>query len=205
MVARITTVTGMLVGTPRPTRSRAAPSSAAPKASRAAGGTPLGAGLCHHQSAREADQREGDARRADPLAQKKGRAEDQDQRPRLENGYHIGNRHASKSHDIAEGAERLPGCPQQRARVEDAGNTAPVPPQGNDDRAGETCRDAAQEEHLERRKVLGDQLHEAIPDHEERGRGKHGGDAAQIGTSVHGRSVDQGTRYCQKHDDGHYR
>ena len=40
MVAKITTVTGMLVGTPRPTRSRAAANSAAPKASSAAGGKP---------------------------------------------------------------------------------------------------------------------------------------------------------------------
>ena len=95
-----------------------------PKGEQGSGRDPTGAGLRHHQSTREADKHEGDARRFDPLAQKKGRAEDQNQRPRLENGYHIGNRHASKSHDIAEGAERLPGCPQQRAHVEESRNSA---------------------------------------------------------------------------------
>jgi len=42
------------------------------------------------------------------------------------------------------------------------------------------------EEHLESRQVLGDQLQEAIAHHEDGGRGEHGGDAAEIGTSGHG-------------------
>jgi hypothetical protein len=41
-------------------------------------------------------------------------------------------------------------------------------------------------QHLEGRQVVGDQLHEAVADHEGGGRGEHGGDAAEIGGFAHG-------------------
>jgi len=72
------------------------------------------------------------------------------------------------------------------ARIaEGKGDCAPVLEQDERDRAGETCRDAAQEEHLERWQILCDKFHEAVADHERGGRSEHGGDAARIGGIAH--------------------
>jgi hypothetical protein len=150
---------------------RTAPSTAAPKASMAAGDIPLTPG-CAPSSAPPKPTRARALRRAGPLAQKKGRAENHEQRPvwRMATTSAIGTR---ASHHIAEGAARLPRRPQQRAAVKDAGNDAPLSPQGDEDRAGDTCRNAAQEERLERRQVGGDQLYDAVANQEDGGRGEH--------------------------------
>jgi hypothetical protein len=50
------------------------------------GRNPTDAWLCNHDSARETDQRKDGPRGTDPLAQKKGRTDDHEQRPRLKNG-----------------------------------------------------------------------------------------------------------------------
>ena len=65
------------------------------------------------------------------------------------------------------------------------GNDAPVAEHDQQEAAGETGRDAAQEEHLERRKVARDHLHEAVADDERAGPGEHGGDAGEVGGSAH--------------------
>ena len=46
--------------------------------------------------------------------------------------------------------------------MEGRGNDAPVAERGKQKAAGETRRDAAQEEHLKGRKIARDQLHEAV-------------------------------------------
>jgi hypothetical protein len=109
---------------------------------------------------------------------------------------------SSERHNIAENAERLCGRPEQRAAIEGAGDSAPLSAQYDQHGVGETCCDAAKEEHLEWRQVFGDQLHEAVADHEGCGRGKHGGDADQIGSSPHERGVGQTGRHCDRGGSG---
>ena len=91
-----------------------------------------------------------------------------------------------KRHDVAEHAHRLCGGPEQRTRVERGGDRSPVSEQENQRAADETGRDAAQEQHLERRKIGRSQLHEGVADDEKSGAGEHGGDAGEIGGLAHG-------------------
>ena len=68
LVAKVTTMTGMRAGTPRPIRSRAAISTAEAKASRAADEIPSASGLGDQNAAGEAEYDEENARRPDPLS-----------------------------------------------------------------------------------------------------------------------------------------
>ena len=123
--------------------------------------------------------------RADLLAQDEGEAEDEDQRRGLGDGDDVGDRQAGEGDDVAEHAQRLARRPHERFGVEGAREGAPLAAQDDEDGAGEARRDPAQEQHLEGRQVLGDELHETVADHEGGGRGEHGGDAAEVGSSAH--------------------
>ena len=140
----------------------------------------VGSGLGDQNAAGEAEYDEDDARRPDRLSEKESDGQDQEQGRRLHDGDHIGDRQAREGHDIAEDAQRLRPGPQQRAKVDGRGNGAPVSEGDEQQAAGKTGRDAAKEQHLERRKIARDQLHERIADDERGRRGEHGGDAAEI-------------------------
>lgn len=158
---------------------------------------PAGARLSHHHGACETRQRESDARRSDLFAKEKGRSKNQNQRCGLEDGDHIGDRHSSQSHDVAEGAERFGQRPQQRTSVQGSGDSVPFPSQRDQCRADETRGYAAKKKNLEGRQVLGNQLQETIAYYENSGRCEHGNDAAQVRGLVHGVVFGERERYCQ--------
>ena len=98
-------------------RSRAAINNADAKASRAAGEIPAGPGCATRKAPAKPTKRKRDTRRSDTLAKEESDGQDKNQRRRLKDGDHIGDRHSSERNDVAEYAQRLSRRPQQRARM----------------------------------------------------------------------------------------
>ncbi len=118
-----------------------------------------------------------------PLTPDRRDHQDEEQRRRLDDGDGIGDRHAGQRHDITEHARGLETGAQQRSLAEAAVNAAPLAQRKHQSRAACDGEDSAQEQHLERRQLLRDQLHEAVADHEGSGGKQHRRDAAGVGTS----------------------
>ena len=74
--------------------------------------------LRNQKGASEANQGKRNSRRSDTLAKKESDGQDENQRRSLKDGDHIGDRHSSERNDVAEYAQRLSRCPQERARME---------------------------------------------------------------------------------------